>query len=112
MQPPFPDGCTGSYEGPNSRIQGYRGKLGKLMRLGHVMLDYSTLPDGALIDTTRRHMDRHRANGNGIPLVAIGHNKNFTAWSEQNLASYLQWASSQSDIVFSDYQTWHRAITG
>ncbi len=110
QRPAFPEHCTGSYAGPNSPWQEKLGKLGKLINLGHCMLDFSTLSADVLIDITQQHMARFERCETPIPIVAIGHNKNFTDASNAALKQWLDWASEQSDIVFSDYNQWHRAL--
>ncbi len=44
-----------------------------------------------------------------LPMVAIGHNKNFTSTSQQNLKEYLIWVQANPDIQFSDYSRWRAA---
>lgn len=107
----FPTGCSGSYDGPNSRLQSLAGKLGKLANMGVVMLDFSTLPAWALIEITQRYMSRFSAANGPIPIVAIGHNKNFSRWSEINLRQYLEWVAGQSELTFSSYSKWFVAAT-
>lgn len=102
----FPEGCEGSYAGPNSVYQPIRGRLSKLANIERVMLDFSTLPAWALIETTERYMDRFQTSQTPVPIVEIGHNKNFSQRSGENLDEYLRWANSCPDIVFSDYHTW------
>ena len=104
----FARGCVGSYKGPNSKVQSLAGKLSKLANLGTVMLDYSTMPAWALIEITRDYMTRFSDTDGSIPIVAIGHNKNFSKWSEDNLHEFLEWISEQSDVVFSSYSQWEK----
>lgn len=105
--PALPEGCTGSYANSNTRWQNIKYKLNKLWSLGLVMLDFSSLPSWALIEITRKHMEQYKDFPGPIPIVAIGHNKNFTAWSAQQLNAYLEWAQNQQDLVFSDYGQWY-----
>ena len=105
-QPAFPEGCFGTYAGPNSRWQSLKAKVGKVLNMGRVMLDFSTMPSWMLIEITQRYMERFQNFPEPVPLVAIGHNKNFTNWSRDNFAEYLAWASSQSEIKFSSYNQW------
>ncbi|MBV1878326.1 MAG: hypothetical protein KUG79_11840 [Pseudomonadales bacterium] len=108
--PQFPAACEGSYAGPNSSWQATRGRLAKLANIGRVMLDFSTLPGWALIEVTKKYMARFATNKYPIPLVAIGHNKNFSQKSEENLAAYLSWVSSNPNIIFSDYRRFLQAL--
>ncbi|HEB87076.1 MAG TPA: hypothetical protein ENI68_08705, partial [Gammaproteobacteria bacterium] len=88
-------GCVGSYLGPDGGRGRLRGQVEKLMRLGHVMLDFSTMASEVLIDVTRQWIDRYGDKSQALPLVAIAHTKNFTPASEQHLADYLAWAQDQ-----------------
>lgn len=107
----LPSGCVGTYKGPNNRWQSLAGKLSKLANLGTVMLDYSTMPAWALIEITRDHIERFSETDGAIPIVAIGHNKNFSKWSEDNLREFLEWARLQPDVVFSSYSRWNEEKT-
>lgn len=107
----FPEGCSGSYNGPNDRLQWARGRVSKVMGLGTVMLDFSTLPAWALIEATRRYMQRFANTEGPIPIVAIGHNKNFSARSQAAFTTWLEWCAQNAQIGFSDYDTWLSAAT-
>jgi len=107
--PALPEGCTGSYEGPNAQLQSLMAKLGKVTRMGRVMLDFSTMPAWMLIRITEVYRARFREFGGPVPLVAIAHGKNFTSRSEQNLKQWFSWIDQQPDIGFSDYYQWYLA---
>ena len=110
-QDEFPESCQGSYAGPNDRLQWFKGRISRLQGLGRAMLDFSTLPAWALIDVTRRYMAlQEHAAQSPIPIVAIGHNKNFSARSRAALTEYLQWVARTPEITFSDYDTWLEAV--
>ena len=80
------------------------------MDVGTVMLDYSTLPAWALIEATRNCMDRYQSQEGTIPIVAIGHNKNFTARSAENLQEYLSWCDSVPELTCSSYRAWYETL--
>lgn len=105
----FAYGCRGSYRGPDGGWGRLKGKLGKVMRLGHVMLDFSTMPVDVLADITQQWMNRYGYDAKALPLVAIAHTKNFTSDSEKHLAGYLAWAKDQG-IQFSTYGKWLEAV--
>ena len=109
QQPALPVGCRGSYANPNNRGQQLIYKLNRLQSLGQAMLDFSSLPASAMIAITRGYMQRHDGHPGPVPIVAIGHNKNFTAWSARQLDQYLAWASAQPTLQLSDYGRWSRA---
>lgn len=93
-------GCSGSYQGPAGGLQKKFGKIGKLLQLGMVMLDFSTMPADVLIDVTSMWLDRHGAD---VPVVAIAHTKNFTSSSEKALGVYLEWAEREG-VGFATYK--------
>lgn len=107
----FPKGCQGTYNNPNSWWQNKIHKVCKIASMGRAMLDFSTMPAWALIDITKRHMSQFSDDAQAIPLVAIGHNKNFTNWSAEQFDLYLSWASAQDGIVFSDYNKWFEEVS-
>ncbi len=115
--PEFPPGCNGTYDGPNGKVQGLLGKIGKARHIGHVMLDFSTLPAWTLIAATEDYMRRFSHHPAPVPIVAIGHNKNYSTSSENHMKDYLDWAAEHADIIFSDFGRWQsdlsaRAVTG
>ncbi len=97
--------CQGTYQGPDGRFQAYRGKIGKLLRLGQVMLDFSTMPGKVLIGLTKQWVERYSTSDAALPIVAIAHTKNFTSRSELALSEYLAWAKKEG-VVFSTYGQW------
>lgn len=99
----FPPGCLGNYKGPNTKFQALQGKFGKILQLGHVMLDISTMPAELLIAVTKQWVRRFPENALPIPIVAIAHTKNFTQLSMENMKRYLTWAKGEK-IVFSTYR--------
>jgi hypothetical protein len=109
-KPGFPNGCHGSYAGPNSRLDSFTGKCAKVLGLGRVMLDFSALPASVLITTLRGLTERYADFPGPIPIVAIGHNKNFSDDSAEALAEMLHWVSSQESIALSSYDSWHQSL--
>jgi hypothetical protein len=97
--------CVGTYEGADVALQRVRGTLSKIARLGRVMLDFSTMPEGVLIDITRQWMQRFAGVSTALPIVAIAHTKNFTVESEAALQGYLTWARKEG-LRFSTYHRW------
>ncbi|MBI5197023.1 MAG: hypothetical protein HZA19_00255 [Nitrospirae bacterium] len=98
-------GCKGSYTGPDGRVGAFMGKLSKFMRLGHVMLDFSTMPAHVLITLTNQWIDKFRGTPSPIPIIAIAHTKNFTLTSGDALKDYLYWARNEG-IIFSTFKQW------
>ena len=78
--------------------------------MGTTMLDFSTLPGWLLIEVTRAYMQRFANHEGPIPIVAIGHNKNFSSFSSSNLQEWIEWASKQPSIGFSDFGKWKAAL--
>ena len=110
--PAFPSGCVGSYAGANTKSQEMLGKFSKLLRLGYVMLDFSTMPGWMLIDISKRYLQKFAQADQPVPLVAIGHNKNFTEQSQLHLRTWLQWVADEPAISLSTYQQWYSAYRG
>lgn len=108
--PGLPCGCIGSYAGPNNKVQEIIGKISKVLNIGNVMFDTSTLPGWALIDATEQYMQRYKSYDSAIPIVSIGHNKNFTKQSQKNFQEYLGWLSQHPEIEFSSYDQWYAAL--
>ena len=106
----LPEGCVGTYDGPNSDWETLKGKVSKLWRMGRVMLDFSTMPGWMLVEITKRYIKEQAEVDSPVPIVAIGHNKNFTEYSNINLRYWLDWISSQDNICFSSYAQWHQAL--
>ena len=104
-------GCVGDYRGPGGQFQRLREMVGKVRRLGDVMLDLATMPADVLIEVTSQWIHRFGESDIPIPLVAIGHTKNFTPASERNLTEYLEWVKREG-IVFSTYGNWLETIHG
>ncbi|EGW54935.1 hypothetical protein [Candidatus Endoriftia persephone] len=106
----FASGCEGSYRGPGGTVSGVVGRLAKLSKLGQVMLDFSSMPSRVLIDVSRKWLKQFDGVTDvPLPLVAIGHTKNFSAASEQALAEYLEWASGEG-IAFTTFPAWLDAL--
>jgi hypothetical protein len=104
-------GCCGSYDSGSNRWQKLQGALSKLGRIGNAMLDYSLLDAETLADVTQHWVDRWPAETIALPVVAIGHTKNFSAASADALDHYLGWLCEQPQYRFSDYASLHAAIT-
>jgi hypothetical protein len=86
------------------------GRLAKLSKLGQVMLDFSSMPSRVLIDVSRKWLKQFDGVTDvPLPLVAIGHTKNFSVASEQSLAEYLEWASGEG-IAFTTFPAWLDAL--
>ena len=98
-------GCTGSYSGPSGRTGRLMGKISKICNLGNLMLDFCTLPSHILIKLTKQWIEQFNSPNNTIPVVAIGHTKNFSKTSETALIEYLLWARNEG-IVFSTFPRW------
>jgi len=103
------DGCVGSYQGANSKLQSIKGKVAKFKDLGNVMLDISTMPADVLIEISKQWLKKYSGNDLPIPLVAIMHTKNFTDASERNMYKYLTWAKEEG-IEMVTYGRWVESV--
>lgn len=104
----FPPGCTAHYRVPTTE-GGLTRRARKVAALGRAMCDFSGLGCAA----GRAVIDRWRAERAGgaapLPIVAIGHNKNFSPWSERELDALLAWAADDPGLHFSTYGQWLEA---
>ena len=100
------EGCSGSYRKP----AGARGEildvLKKLSGSNRAMLDYCVLPTALLTQVTRDWIHRFGAAQRPVPVVAIGHTKNFSRAAEESLDNFLRWAACAGNIELSSYETW------
>jgi len=96
--------CKGSYVGPGGRIDTWFERVGKVLQLGYVMLDISTMSADILIELTMQWRERFGFN-NSLPLVAIAHTKNFTPRSNEEMRKYLHWVQ-ESGIPFGTFGDW------
>ena len=83
-----------------------RHRIDRLAALGRVMLDLSTLPAARMIALVEQWLESYADAPTPVPLVAIGHTKNFTRDSARELEMFLGWARERSDIQFSTYGRW------
>jgi len=103
------DGCVGSYEGASSKYQSIKGKMDKVMDMGKVMLDISTMPVDVLIKVSKQWIARYSGYGPSVPLVAIAHTKNFTDASERNMFEYLTWVKEEG-LEMGTYGRWLESV--
>ena len=106
----FAAGCSGSYASANITWNSLVAKAFKFPSLGSLMLDISTVPATMLIAAVRNWLSRFAQTRQPIPIVAIGHTKNFTAQSEAELETFLRWAVTEDYLVLSRYDTWLRKV--
>jgi hypothetical protein len=104
----FCAGCQGSYRSRGSALSRYADLLQKVWDSGRAMLDICALPAELLAEITRDWLQR--PGGGAVPVVAIGHTKNFSAAAEREFDRYLAWASAQPTMQMSDYRRWQRAL--
>ncbi|MEE9351327.1 MAG: hypothetical protein V3U78_03615 [Thiotrichaceae bacterium] len=104
--------CVGSYGIPGIKESALLSKLNqlrKLSKLGHGMLDISTMPAETLIAITQSWQRKFPANAD-VTAVAIGHTKNFSKRAAIEFEKYLKWADAQNH-QFITYQQWHKNHT-
>lgn len=104
------DGCIGSYEGASSKYQSLKGKVAKLMDMGNVMLDYSTMSADVLIRISKQWIEKYSDDYPSVPLVAIAHTKNFTEESERNMTAFLSWVKKEG-LEMGAYGLWLESNT-
>lgn len=73
------------------------------------MLDFSALRAAQLIRIVEGLCKRHAATRGPVPIVAIGHCKNFNLRSRREFESFLRWVNEQTQIAFSTYGRWMKS---
>jgi len=99
-------GCRGSYRGrteakqPMGRLTGL---WRKLLASRWAMLDFCTLPSELMTTIIRDWLKRRGAADGAVPVVAIGHTKNFSPAAELELEKLLIWVDAQPDLTLGGY---------
>lgn len=106
----FPHGCEGGYESPGGPWGRIKGGLSRLATAHRSMLDFCRLPDGALIRISDEWRAAHSHDGPEVPLVAIGHCKNFGEDAAGNLDRFLRAAARRPDLDFGTFTLWTEAV--
>lgn len=96
------EGCKGSYSSEKQTFFGRFAKLRKLSGLGSSMLDFCTLTPKAAQYVANGWVASQPDDAMVVPLVSIGHTKNFSELSGRTLNGLLDWAKVRN-IRFSDY---------
>lgn len=106
----FCGGCIGTYRSRRSGVSRYLDLLHKVWNSRLAMLDFCALPADLLTDIVDDWARRSTAAH--VPVVAIGHTKNFSTAAERAFDAFLTWASTRSDLRFSSYDVWQQhAVT-
>jgi hypothetical protein len=106
----FAPDCEGSYiPASGSTLDRISGNINRLIDLGLVKLDLSTMPATTLIAVTRSWIERV-GRCDCTPVVAIAHTKNWTDRSSVHLADYLAWARG-SGLRLSTYAGWIESLS-
>jgi hypothetical protein len=102
----FADGCAGTYQSRSARHSRALAIWRKLSSSHRAMLDYCALPAELMIriveDWTGRFCDEEKP----VPVVAIGHTKNFSRAAEHELGRFLTWAKTESSLRIGSYGAW------
>ncbi len=105
----FCAGCVGTYRNRRSGLSRYVDLLQKVWDSRRAMLDFCALPAELLIDVTHDWLRRSSKNA-AVPVVAIGHTKNFSDAAEREFDSFLTWAVARSPMQFSSYDEWRQTV--
>jgi hypothetical protein len=103
-------GCRGSYQGRNSGRGRLRQLASKLSDLGRAMLDFSVMPAELMKQVVMDWRDRYDGGPVPLPIVAIGHSKNFTDRSAREMERFLQWATDEGELELSSYSQWFAQV--
>ncbi len=105
--PAFPDGCIGTYGSMHSRRERLTSRLSKLLTARWAMLDYCRLNESDLMSVVDQRKVWARSEGvRNVPIVAIGHSKDFTRRAEAALSALLESLAQCGDVRFSTYGSW------
>ena len=102
----FAPDCQGSYAGRSDRLSRLRTIISRLQSSGRAMLDICALPAPLMIQVVENWIKRHGDESGVLPIVAIGHTKNFSHAAESELAKFLEWTKGQSNLRISSYADW------
>lgn len=105
----LPEGCSGTYRGAGGRLARIRQRLWRARTSGLAMLDFSSLPAGMMADLVQRHVALHAVAGAVIPVVAIGHSKNFDRRAAYELDAFLDWSQTRNVLRPTTYTAWLNA---
>jgi len=105
-------GCRGSYAGPGGAVGVLRGKLARLRSAGTAMLDVCAFSGPVLVELARQWADRRSVPGAPVPVVAIGHTKNFSRRAEKATEFLLSRLAGDPGFAFSTYGGWLRSRSG
>jgi hypothetical protein len=100
------EGCKGHYQAFGGALGTAKQRFRRLTTAGRTMLDFSTLSAGLMRDIVTTHIAAHRGASGTIPIVAIGHSKNFDRRAAGELDALLAWASGHGDVHFATYNEW------
>jgi hypothetical protein len=105
----LPEGCSGTYRGAGTRGMRMRQRLWRARTSGRAMLDFSTLPAGTMADLVEQHIALHATPGPALPIVAIGHSKNFDRRAAEELDKFLRWSRTRKLLRPTTYTAWLEA---
>ena len=108
----FAPGCVGTYSGRKGGMQGISRIWKKARDARRAMLDYCTLPADLMIDGIQEWIGRFGEVDGPIPVVAIGHTKNFSESAERELEKLLVWVSEQDSLRIDSYRGWYETVIG
>jgi hypothetical protein len=108
----FSEGCSGTYQNRNLRKHRLLNMWQKFRGSHRAMLDYCTLSAELMVDVVEDWTGRFREESTPVPVVAIGHTKNFSLAAERELDKFLIWIEGQSRLEIGSYGTWREAVRG
>lgn len=104
-------GCSGSYRGRSDSTSRMTHLLQKAHKARWAMLDYCTLSSELMIDVLRDWIRRFDTSETAVPVVAIGHTKNFSEAAARELEAFLRWISEQETLRHSSYRNFYEALS-
>lgn len=108
----FAPGCRGTYRGRSAGMSRLADVWWRLQGIHRAMLDYCALPANLMIEVAQGWLERFNHVDATIPVVAIGHTKNFSHTAEEELEKMLHWVSGQEFLRFGNYRSWYEEAMG
>lgn len=106
----FPSGCEGTYESPRGAWGQIRAGISRLVDVRRAMLDFCRLPASTLVKVSREWLRSRNQDGSDMPIVAVGHCKNFGDDAAEQLDQFLGTVARGSDVNFGTFAPWFNRV--
>jgi hypothetical protein len=111
QQGEFAPGCTGTYLSRRSGAKRFLRVLEAARGARWAMLVYCGLRSDLLVGVVEDVLRRFGDQETSVPVVAIGHTKNFSKTAEQEMTKFLKWVADTDVIELGSYASWQKLIS-